>query len=190
MKFSSKWIPVLLAVLCGPATAVSISGGATDDSVCDLSPMTNYRLTRSVFVPAGSSNVPAIYARLALRFVTKECKNSQILILHSEDGGHDDDRSFRTVTTELCGSANVHREATPTNDYPYSFQIKCRLTKVQEAALRLATLEREKSLDQLLAESAPVRTSGESEDAVPKKECTGKLTFGQVVLGLGGRCAQ
>jgi len=187
MKLTSKYIAALLIVSCGKAGAVSLSGGATDDSVCDLSPMTNYRLTRSVFVAAGSSNVPTIYARLALRFVTKECKNNQILILHSEDGQSDDDRAFRTVTTELCGAANVQREATPTPDYPYSFQLKCKLTKLQEASVRLAAAEREKSLDDLITENAPIHRQVESEEAAPKKEC-GKLTFGQLFLGMGGRC--
>lgn len=189
MRFLSKCMPLVFAFTFDQASAVSLSGGATDDSVCDLSPMTNYRLTRSVFVPAGSSNVPAIYARLALRFVTKECKNSQILILHSEDGHTDDDRAFRIVTTELCGAAHVQREPTPTSEYPYSFQIKCRLTKLQEAATRLASVEREKPLEQLIAESAPVKTPGESSEISTKKDC-GKLSFGQVVLGLGGRCTQ
>ncbi|WP_426162461.1 PEP-CTERM sorting domain-containing protein [Pseudoduganella sp. R-34] len=58
MRLTSKCIAALLIVSCGEVGAVSLSGGATDDSVCDLSPMTNYRLTRSVFVAAGSSNVP------------------------------------------------------------------------------------------------------------------------------------
>jgi hypothetical protein len=187
MEFSLKCIPILLCLISVPAAAVSITGGPTDDSVCDLTPMTNYRLTRSVFVPAGSTNVPTIYARLALRFVTKECKNSQVLILHSEDGHTDDDRAFRTVTTELCGSANVQREPTPTTDYPYSFQIKCRLTKVQEAAKRLTAVEVEKPLEQLIAESSPIRTTTERDESLPKKEC-GRLTFGQVMLGMGGRC--
>lgn len=188
MKLSSKCIAALFFASCGEVGAVSLSGGATDDTVCDLSPMTNYRLTRSVFVAAGSSNVSTIYARLALRFVTKECKNNQILILHSEDGQSDDDRSFRTVTTELCGAANVQREATPTPDYPYSFQLKCKLTKVQEAYARLVAAEREKSLDDLINESAPIHRQVESDVAPPKKEC-GKLTFGQLFLGMGGRCA-
>jgi hypothetical protein len=33
MKLSSKWVPAALALIVGPASAVSISGGATDDSV-------------------------------------------------------------------------------------------------------------------------------------------------------------
>lgn len=187
MKLSLMVISIALPLIVGPTSAVSISGGATDDSVCDLSPMTNYRLTRSVFVPAGSRNVAEIYARLALRFVTKECRNGQILILHSEDGHSDDDRSFRTVTAELCGTANLQREPTPTSDYPYSFQIKCRLTKVPEAASRFAAAEREKPLDRLIDESSPKRSANETEESPDKREC-GKLSFGQVVLGLGGRC--
>jgi hypothetical protein len=187
MKLSSAFISLVLCASGGNAAAVSLSGRTTDDSVCDLSPMTNYHLTRTVFVAAGSTNVPTIYARLALRFVTKECKNSQILILHSEDGQPDDDRAFRTVTTELCGSANVQREPTPTSEYPYSFQVKCRLTKVQEATTKMAALEREKPLDQLISESAPLRSSVDPGADLPKREC-GKLTFGQVLLGMGGRC--
>lgn len=182
----------LLMACSVEANAVSLSGRPTDDSVCDLSPMTNYHLTRKIFVPSGTMNVSDIYGRLALMFVVKECKNSQILVLHSEFGESEDERAFRVVTSELCSVANVQRESTATSEYPYSFQVKCRISKIQEATSRLAIAEREKNLETIIAENAPtVRERDESTDQPTSinKDC-GKLGYGAVVLGLGGRCTR
>src|SRR5689334_11756459 len=109
-------IPLLLCFASFDANAVSLTGRPTDDSVCDLSPLTNYYLGKKPFVEAGTMNVADIYARLALRFITTHCRNNQILILHSEIGDAIDDRSFRTVVAELCNQADVQRESEATSD--------------------------------------------------------------------------
>lgn len=173
------------------AQAVSLAGRQTNDTVCDLSPMTNDRLSSRVFIPAGTMRVSDIYARLAIGFVTKECKDSQLLILHSDIGNSVDERSFREVYTEVCDPASVQRESTATSDYPYSFQVKCRLAKLQEASIRLRAAEREKPLDKMIAENAPIRRQESQSDAEKGKEtnCSEKLSLSQV-LGIGGGCGR
>lgn len=174
--------------------AVSLAGRATDESVCDLSPMTNYRLTRKVFVPARTSRVSEIYARLALQYVTAECKNGQILILHTEYGRADDDSSFRQVSQELCNISEIQREPTPTADYPHSFQIKCRIQKMQDAKERLAAAEAKQATDEMIRTRSPwLGSQQQADDGVEqsgKKECPKKLTVGQVLFGLGGNCGR
>ncbi|WP_256081040.1 hypothetical protein [Massilia sp. YIM B04103] len=172
------------------AYAVSLSGRPTDDSVCDLSPMTNYHLSQKTFVPAGTMHVSDIYGRLAIKFVIKECKNSQLLILHSDIGIDEDERSFRTVTSELCGAASVQREPATTREYPYAFQVKCRISKIQEATKRLVAAESEKSVEAMIAENAPPGRQNDEqvEQQEPRNKECGKLGFGTVILGLGGRC--
>ncbi|NVD97714.1 hypothetical protein [Massilia sp. BJB1822] len=180
-----------LLIACSlDAGAVSLSGRPTDDSVCDLSPMTNYYLTRTVFVPVGTMAVSEIYSRLALKFIEKKCKNSQLLVLHSEFGEYEDERSFRNVTSELCSVADVQRESTATSEYPHSFQVKCKISKFQEARLRLAAAESEKPVEAMIAENAPSINGRDEkiEQSEPRDRDCGKLGFGTVVLGLGGRC--
>jgi hypothetical protein len=170
------------------AHAVSLAGRATDDSVCDLSPLTTYRLTRKVFVPAGTSRVTEIYTRLALQFITTQCKNGQTLILHSDLGNSDDERSFRDVTGEVCSLAGVDQETAASREYPHAFQIKCKLLKVQEAKDRLAVAEKVQTVEQMIQERAPVqRDSDMDDDSEKPKDCGEKITFGSLI-GLGGRC--
>lgn len=168
--------------------AVSLAGRPTDDSVCDLTPMTTYRLSQKVFVPAGSSGVPEIYTRLALQFITSECKSGQVLLLHSDLGNSEDEQTFRSVTDELCSAADVSRTATETIEYPHSFQVRCRLLKIQDAKLRLAAAERSKPLEMMIKEGAPRNDHADSnEKPAAQEECGGKITFGSL-LGLGGHC--
>lgn len=171
------------------AQAVSLARHATDESVCDLSPLTNYRLTRKVFVPARTRGLSEIYARLALQFITTECVNGQQLILHTEYGSSDDDGAFRLVSQELCNIADIRREATPTADYPNSFQIMCRIQKMQVAKQRLAEADTKQSIEEMIKSRSPWGTSkqqaADSTGDQRKKECPDTLTFGQVV-GIGG----
>ncbi|GAB2855869.1 hypothetical protein GCM10027277_25570 [Pseudoduganella ginsengisoli] len=171
------------------AQAVSLAGRATDESVCDLSPLTNYRLTRKIFVPARTRGLSEIYARLALQFVTTECKNGQLLILHTEYGNSDDDGAFRLVSQELCNVADIQREATPTADYPNSFQIKCRIQKMQAAKQRLAAAEAKESTEEMIRTRSPWMTSSQqapdSSSEQDKKKCPATISFGQL-LGIGG----
>ncbi|WP_377705306.1 hypothetical protein [Pseudoduganella sp. UC29_71] len=171
------------------AHAVSLAGRPTDETVCDLSPLTNYRLTRKTFVPQGTSRVWEIYSRLALQFITSECRNGQVLILHSDLGSSVDERSFRDVTGELCSPADVTRDSAATREYPHAFQVKCKLAKIQDAKQRLAAAEGIQTVDEMIQERAPAQRSVDAGENAPKpKECSQKIGLGQVLLGLGGNC--
>ena len=176
------------------AQAVSLAGRATDSSVCDLSPLTSYRLTQRTFVPARTKQVSEIYARLALQFITTECKNGQQLILHTEFGSYDDDSAFRQVSHELCNISDVQREPTPTSDYPHSFQIKCRIQKMQDAKDQLAAAEAKQSVDEMIRTRSPwIESDRQSDSGLQqdgKNECPKKLTVGQVLFGMGGNCGR
>ena len=185
-------LPALFVAMLLPCTdvlAVSLAGRPTDDGVCDLSPMTTYRLTRKVFVPAGTSGLPDIYARLALQYVTVECKNGQVLLLHSDLGNSEDEDTFRKVVGELCSPAEIARESSATVEYPYAFQVKCKLSKIQEAKQRLAAADRIQTVDEMIQERAPVERRAETDGNAPKpKECSQKIGLGQILLGFGGNC--
>ncbi|MBY0239992.1 MAG: hypothetical protein K2X55_11825 [Burkholderiaceae bacterium] len=127
---------------------------------------------------------------MALQFVISECRNGQLLILHTEYGNADDDGAFRLVSQELCNVADILREATPTSDYPNSFQIKCRIQKMQVAKQRLAEAEAKQSTEEMISTRSPWITSGRQESpdssAEPgKKKCPATISFGQL-LGIGG----
>jgi hypothetical protein len=184
---------ILIAIACLTAgldaQAVSLAGRPTDSSVCDLSPLTSYHLAQRTFVPARTRQLSEIYARLAMQFVAGECANGQLLILHTEYGNSDDDGAFRLVSQELCNVADIQREATPTADYPNSFQIKCRIQKMQAAKQRLAQAEAKESTEEMIRTRSPWMTSsqqapdGSGEQG--KKKCPATISFGQL-LGIGG----
>lgn len=185
----------LIAVACLTAgleaQAVSLAGRPTDNSVCDLSPLTSYHLAQRTFVPARTRQLSDIYARLAMQFVAAECANGQLLILHTEYGNADDDGAFRLVSQEFCNVADIQREATPTSDYPNSFQIKCRIQKMQAAKQRLAEAEGKEPTDEMIKTRSPRMTSSQqapdSGSEQDKKKCPATITFGQLI-GFAGGC--
>lgn len=170
--------------------AASLNGRTKDDSVCDLSPYTTSRLSQLTFVDGNSSNQSEIYGRLALRWITTSCHDSQQLILHTDLGLRMEDVYFRDVATRLCGANNVIREAQPNVDAPHSFQVKCTIAKLQDAKSWLQNAEREKSTESLIAASKPIEDSPQSqqEDAERKpRSCRKGLTLG-ALLGISGGC--
>jgi len=172
------------------AQAVSLSGRSTDETVCDLSPSTSYNLTKNVlFVEAGTRDEAEIYTRIALRFITSRCRDGQVLIMHSDFGDPLDDRFFRDVSAQVCSASKVQREATSTTEAPQSFQIKCPISKLRDAASHLNAIEREKPTEAKIAEGAPTHRPDSGNESQPRKDCKGSLSFGQVVLGMGGKCS-
>jgi len=188
----NKLLIILALVLSIPsARAESLSGRSSDESVCDLSPSTSYNLSKSVlFVEAGTRDEAEIYTRIALRFITAKCREGQLLIMHSDFGDLLDDRFFREVSTQVCGASRVQRESTSTTEAPQSFQVKCPISKLREAAAHLRDLERTKSTESMIAEGGPNHRQHSGNDGQPKKDCKEKLSFGQVILGMGGRCTE
>jgi hypothetical protein len=173
------------------AHAVSLSGRPSDELVCDLSPSTSYNLSKSVlFVEAGTRDEAEIYARIALRFITSKCRDGQVLLMHSDFGDPLDDRFFRDVAVQVCSATNVQRESTATTEAPQSFQIRCQISRIRQASAYLSSIEKNRATETMIAEGAPIHRQDTSDESVPRKDCKGKLSFGQVMLGLGGRCPQ
>lgn len=169
--------------------AVSLSGRSTDETVCDLSPSTSYNLAKNVlFVEAGTREEAEIYTRIALRFITSKCRDGQVLIMHSDFGDSLDDRFFRDVSSQVCSAAKVQRESTSTTEAPQSFQVKCPISKMRDAVSYLSGIERVKSTEAKIVEGTPIHRQEDANESQPKKNCKGKLSFGQVVLGMGGQC--
>ena len=177
-------------VVIPSAQSVSLSGHATDESVCDLAPSTSYNLSKNeLFVEAGTRDEAEIYTRIALRFITSKCRDGQLLIMHSEFGDPLDDRFFRNVSAQVCSASKVAREATATTEAPHSFQLKCPISRLREASAHLARLERAQSTESMIASGAPIhRQEVTEENQTKKRNCSEKLTFGQAILGLGGGC--
>jgi len=166
--------------------AVSLSGKATDDSVCDLSPLTSYRLGVKTFVEAGTQLSDQIYTRLALRFITQHCKDNQVLILDSDDGSTFDAKYFREVSNRLCKISDVTRVANGTEEYPNGFQIKCRIAKMQDATDWLSGVETVKSTEAMIAEGAPKHSQPQNQTSQPGPGDCSKINMATVFFGGGG----
>lgn len=184
-------VAICCLLLSVDAFAVSIFGRTTDDSVCDLSPFTSYRLASKTFVEEGTRNSDEIYTRLALRFITTACKNNQTLILDSRYGKDFDMRYFRTISNQLCAIADVQRIANGTSENPNAFQIKCRIVKMENATKWLKEAEASKSTETLISEGAPTRSgnsssSGSSGAPTSTREDCNKLTYTSIFIGGGG----
>lgn len=179
-------IMLLLSFLASTAYSVSLSGKITDDSVCDLSPLTSYRLGMKTFVEAGTLNSEEIYMRLALRFITRNCKNNQVLILDSDDGSSFDAKYFRNVSNRLCKIADIKHVPTGTAEYPHAFQIKCPIVKIEEATDWLSSTENAKSTEAMIAEGAPRRSQTPSAPAQPDAKDCSKLSMASIFFGGGG----
>lgn len=177
---------VFCAFLTSTANAVSLSGKATDDSVCDLSPLTSYRLGTKTFVEAGTQLSDQIYTRLALRFITQRCKNNQVLILDSDDGSAFDAKYFREVSNHVCTIADVARVPNGTAEYPNGFQIKCRIAKMQEATDWLSSAESAKSTETMIAEGAPKHSPAQNRPSQPDSKDCSKINMATVFFGGGG----
>src|SRR5262245_57024288 len=169
------------------AEAFSLTGRPTDDSVCDLSPLTSYYLGTKTFVQSGTRDAEVIYGRLALRAITQNCRNGQTLILDSEDGDAFDAKYFQDVANRVCVVGEVTRVSTGTAQYPQAFQIKCHVLKIQEARAWLLEAESAKSTESMIAEGAPKRsqTRASSTSESRSKDC-GKPTWSSIFTGGGG----
>lgn len=193
MTSYKRYFAVALYMLCFSANviAVSITGRTTDDSVCDLSPSTSARLEGRTFVEDGTRNADQIYTRIALRFITQNCRNNQTLILDSRFGDDFDMRYFRNVSHQLCAIADVQRIANGTAENPNAFQVKCRIMKLEEATKWLKEAEATKATETLISEGAPIK-SGESarrsnDNSSPSRGDCSKLSYASIFVG-GGAC--
>ncbi|MBW3512094.1 hypothetical protein [Janthinobacterium sp. NKUCC06_STL] len=188
MKLLHVAFSFIMAFTISSVQAVALAKKPTDDTVCDLSTMTTYRLSQRTFVEARTRDENAIYARLALRFVTKECKNGQLLLLHSEDGIAFDEQYFRVVTAQLCSVSNVTRESASTQEYPHAFVMRCPISKLKEATAALAEMEKAKLTEAMISEGAPIRSAQPNHPDEEPKNCGNAITWEMVALGWGGNC--
>lgn len=170
------------------AYSVSLANRETDDSVCDLSPLTTYRLGLKPFVPAGTRDESEIYFRIAMKFITEKCTNNQILLLHSEMGTSFDEGYFRKVSYQVCKPVEVQRQPAGTEDYPQGFMVRCPISKLKEATAALAEMEKAKSTETMIVEGAPMRSTQPNRREEEKKRCGDRMTWETVVLGWGGNC--
>ena len=177
-----------LSLFSTSSHAVAFAKKPTDDSVCDLAPKTTSRLGQKTFVEAGTRDESDIYARLALRFVTKACTNGQVLLLHSEDGTEFDEQYFRAVTAQLCSAYAVKRESAATQERPHAFMLECPISKIKEATAALAEMEKAKPTEAMIEEGGPMRSAQPNRREEEKKTCGDKMTWETVVLGWGGSC--
>jgi hypothetical protein len=183
----------LLSAVTVPTWAFSLWDRPTDDFVCDFSPWTAFRLQQR-----NKTNIPYIlpdrekveaYTRLALREASSNCKDGQMLMLHSNDGSDLDAKVFRAVTSHLCLVADVAQKAVPTKEEPNAFEVRCRVSKMTQAKESSAKSEAEKPTEAFILESyqrarsAPA--SGSSGGQTDRKDT--KLCVGQVI-GFGGGC--
>lgn len=182
---------VLALLVASSASAWSLYNRPTDNSVCDLSPMTSYRLGLKPFVPAGTPRSDEIYERLALRQIAENCSNGQVLILHSEDGSQFDVRYFPNVAKGVCTAADVQRIPAGTADHPQAFEMRCKIVKLDQAKKYLADLEAQKSTEAMIAEGIAARSGPAKEvnipgpgDARSDTICLGKL------IGISGTCIE
>lgn len=182
-------VGLTILLLSLPAMAWSVWNRETDDSVCDLSPETSYKLAINPFVEAGTLKEDEIYVRLALRKIVQNCKNGQVLVLESPAGDSFDASYFRRAASQVCAVANVQRVAVGTTERPQSFQIKCTIAKIDEARAWLTIAEREKSTETMIVEGAPKQSESNStaDTSSGKKPCNGIPSFATLLLG-GGDC--
>lgn len=174
------------------ASAVSLNGRTSDDSVCDLSPYTTSRLGQITFVPARTPNSEEIYSRLAMRFIVGACRTGQTLILHSDDGSMFEDRYFTDVATKLCGAANILREPYPTAEQPHAFRVKCQIVQLKAASAWLRAAENDRSTETMI-KNGVVMHEDNSQSAADKAaadrqaRCKQGISFG-AITGISGGC--
>lgn len=177
----------LVSTFSTAAAGFSLSNKATDESVCDLSPRTTEKLLSHTFVEAGTKDSLQIYSRLALRQITQNCKNGQVLILDSDDGHPRDASYFQDTANHVCAVAEIKRISTGTSEYPQAFQMKCTILKIQEAQAWLTKVESEKSTETMITEGTPQRAKNTSPgtQSSPNSNCD-KMTLSSVFFGGGG----
>ena len=122
MQYLNIALIAVLGAFSSQAMAFSVWGRPTDDFVCDFSPWTSSKLTQKTNVPDGISDEEAIYVRLALRVAASNCKDGQVLILHSALGSDFDSRIFY-VGESFVPCRRRERENRPIRDRQ-TFEVK------------------------------------------------------------------
>lgn len=184
----------LAALSSASSHAVALRPGkSTDASVCDLGPNTTRFLASQVLVPASapSPDKVAAYVRLAGAFVTEQCANGQMLILHGSTDVDSDAPALEEVANSSCVVADIRRTDGQASDGPYTygtFEFRCTIRKLDEFRTKMRDLEVK---DPMVALKARLVDAGRGGDAgraggpATKKDCD-KLTLGTLIVG--GSC--
>lgn len=177
------------------AFAFSIWGRTTDDSVCDLGPRTTERISQRQLIPARSPDEALIYERLITKRIIDNCRNGQVLILHTDHSDHIDERALPEVSKGFCTAAGISRTNMPSVDEisgapRVGFEIKCTITKFKEATESYLAAESKRSTDSMLQEAYRVidqrnAQGGNPDSASSKPDCS-KITMATIFFGGSG----
>lgn len=183
------------ATLGSHSFAFSIWNRATDDSVCDLGPRTTERIAQRQLIPARSPNEALIYERLISKRVIDNCKDGQILILHTNHSDQIEERALPEVAKSFCTVADIVRTSVPNNDQfsgtpQVGFELKCKITKFSQATESYSAAESKLSTDSMLQEAYRVvdqknSSSENTGSASNKPDCT-KINMATVFFGGNG----
>lgn len=189
---------VAVCSVSNPAFAWCFGNGCvTDDSVCDMGLNTINQIDTKTFVWARAPRKVEIYTRLAAREVLDHCTNGQELFLHTDGRTQWLDQPVLTdVAKSFCRVADIVKTAVPGREPGTSgFEIKCMISKMEQARADFEQRERKISTAKMLEEdnrtpegpgtSGPQKGLADVKPAPP--EC-GKWTLGSL-FGLSGPCA-
>lgn len=179
------------------ATAL-VSGKATDESVCDLSPATTDVLASHRFISADAAldKVAIGYRRLASEFVAGHCVQGQTLILSSRYATQLDGLYLDELAIDLCTAANVTRTEISmiepfTNDKLTGYELRCRISKFDKFSKDLQTEQANESTGSLISRLNSKPSSTEmgtrQQEATGAKQDCGKLSMSSVTVGGGCR---
>lgn len=167
---------------------------ATDTSVCDLGPDTTAVLGRKLWVPT-EINIELqaeAYVRLASRFVTANCAQGQLLILHSPDSSRLDSKALPEVAARLCVMADVARSAVTSrsavsDEELVGFELRCRIAKLDEFKASFEASEKSDPTDHFIGRLQKQHDPGRAVggEAADKNDC-GKMTLSSILAG--GNC--
>jgi hypothetical protein len=199
MLYSRKLFLLWLVATAAPEVyAYSIWGHATDDSVCDLGPRTTERIAQHQLIPAHSPNEFTIYRRLIAKRVIDNCKNGQVLLLHTDDSTNMEESILPEVSKQFCTASKVSRTNLPSVEgisgtQQIGFELKCVIAKYQEATEAYLASESKISTDSMLQAAYQFSDQkNEKKDAATNSELTkpdcSKITMATVFFGGSGDC--
>lgn len=169
----------------------------TDNSVCDMGLNTTSRIAAKTFVWVRAPREAEIYTRLAAREVLDHCVNGQQLILHTDGRSRTlNEPVLSDVAKSFCRVADIVRTSVSGREPGTSgFEIKCMISKMEQARADFEQRERKISTAQMLEEDnrtpeGPGATGPQKDlaDVKPASPECGKWTLGSL-FGLSGPCA-
>jgi hypothetical protein len=128
---------------------------------------------------------------LAGTFVSEQCANGQVLILHGSTDVDSDSPALDEVASSACRVADIRRSEGQASDGPYTygtFELRCMISKLDEFKAKLRELESKDPIEALkgrLAGAARGDSSAAGGATSSKKDCD-RMTLGTILQG--GAC--